>query len=135
VSGAATDAELGVDEFHTKYFDSNPLYLDRERNFYKILGNKSLLSQSWSSWNPFKLYSDLKEVDVRVKAQGIDGNLKGEGLLQGGVLIIHPVRGIVYRHNERTGAVLPFDEMKQVLDSLADDTDASVGAGGAGKLG
>jgi AhpC/TSA antioxidant enzyme len=107
--------------------------LDRERNFYKILGNKSLLSQSWSSWNPFKLYSDLKEVDARVKAQGIDGNLKGEGLLQGGVLIIHPVHGIVYKHNERTGAVLPFDEMKQVLDSLS--SEASAGASAAGKLG
>ena len=42
----------------------------------------------------------------------------GEGMIQGGVLVISPSRGVVYTHNEKTGSLLPFEDMKQALDSL-----------------
>ena len=84
VSGAATDAILGVGEFQTKYFLDYPVYLDSERSFYSTLGNKSLMGQlAGGSWNPFTLWSDFKSMSARLESQKIQGNLKGEGLIQG----------------------------------------------------
>lgn len=50
--------------------------------------------------------------------QGIEGNMVGEGLIQGGVLVISPSKGVVYTHNEKTGSLLPFVDMQAALDSL-----------------
>jgi len=118
VKGAATDEELGVGEFHSKYFRNFPLYLDAERHFYAFLGNKSLLSQPLHSWNPFTLYSDFKSMNGRLKEKGVEGNLKGEGLLKGGLLIVSPQDGIVYSHEEQTGSCMPYDEIMEALDRI-----------------
>ena len=42
----------------------------------------------------------------------------GEGLIQGGVLLISPSKGVVYTHNEKTGSLLPFQDMQAALDSV-----------------
>jgi hypothetical protein len=76
VSGAETDAELGTTEFQTKYFNNNPLYIDRERKFYEALGNKSLWWQPWSTWNPLQLYWDFQAMSERLTKKGLEGNLK-----------------------------------------------------------
>ncbi len=91
IGGAKTDRELGVGEFQSKYFGNNPVYLDTEKNFYKVLGSRKILQQSLSSWNPFKLWRNFKELMARVKGKGIEGNKVGEGLLQGGLLAINVV--------------------------------------------
>eukprot|EP01031_Cornospumella_fuschlensis_P024965 gene24965-30161_t len=118
VKGAETDAQLGVGEFQSKYFEGFPLYMDAAKKFYAHLGNKSLLSQSLPSWNPFKLYSDYKSLTKRVKDKGIEGNLNGEGLLKGGLLIITKEQGIVYQHNEETGFCMPYDDVIAVLQQF-----------------
>ena len=43
--------------------------------------------------NPFKLYGDLKAIGKRHAAKGIEGNYQGEGLVQGGVLVLGPAAG------------------------------------------
>lgn len=111
VSGAQTDAELGVGEFQSSYFLDYPVYMDSKKEFYSYLGNKSLLGQPLSSWNPFKLYSDFTALSARLKAKEVSGNLKGEGLLKGGIIITHPTRGVVYTHQEMTGSEMPYDEI------------------------
>jgi hypothetical protein len=118
IKGAETDEELGVNVFHTKYFNNYPLYLDKERTFYSFLGDKNLLSQPWHSWNPFTLYSDFKSMNKRLAEKGVDGNLKGEGLIKGGILIIDPAQGVVYRHEEQTGFVMPYDEIIAAAEAL-----------------
>lgn len=126
VKGAETDEVLGVNEFQTKYFDNLPVYLDHEKEFYAFFGNKSLLSQSLHSWNPFTLYNDYKSLESRLKSKGVDGNLKGEGLLKGGLLIISPEEGIVYAHHEQTGSEMPYEEIgnaiKKLVESRSVDT-------------
>lgn len=121
VSGAETDEILGVGEFHSKYFGNHPLYIDKEHAFYKYFGGKSLLSQPLHSWNPFTLFRDFKGMQERLKTKGVEGNLKGEGLLKGGLLIINPkTQEIVYRHEEATGSEMPYDEIGQVLKTMVD---------------
>ena len=128
VSGAETDEVLGVNEFQTKYFDNHPLYLDHGKIFYSFLGNKSLLSQPLHSWNPFRLWSDYKGLTNRLTEKGVEGNLKGEGLLKGGLLIIHPTEGVIYQHDETTGTEMPYDEFKEVLEKLKKRSDMTCGA-------
>lgn len=121
VSGAENDEILGVNEFHTKYFQNHPLYLDADHAFYKYLGGKSLLSQSLHSWNPFTLYRDFQSLQQRLKTKGVEGNLKGEGLLKGGLLIVDPkTKEIVYRHEESTGSEMPYEEIGQVLKAMVE---------------
>lgn len=118
VKGAETDAKLGVGEFQFKYFQNNPIYIDPEKKFYEFMGKKSLLSQPWFSWNPFSLYTVFQRMNQRLSSKGLEGNLAGEGLLQGGLLIIDPKKGVVYRHNESTGTPMPYDEIVEIVESL-----------------
>jgi hypothetical protein len=118
IKGAETDAKLGVGEFQRKYFGNSPLYIDPERHFYSFLGNNSLLSQPLHTWNPFALYRDYKTLESRLKEKKVDGNLIGEGLLKGGLLIISPTKGLVYRLEETTGTCMPYDVIKEVLDTV-----------------
>jgi hypothetical protein len=121
VAGAKTDAELGVGEFQTEYFNNNPLYMDSKKEFYTYLGDKSLLSQPLSTWNPFKLYSDFKSLTARLETKKVTGNLKGEGLLKGGILIVHPTRGLLYTHEENTGSEMPYDEIMAAFAAACDE--------------
>ena len=128
VGKVKTDAELGVGEFQRKYFANHPVYIDAARQFYSFLGSKSLLAQPLHSWNPFTLYSDFKKLGERTKSKGLDGNLVGEGLIKGGLLIITPKSGVVYRHDEATGSCMPYDEIKEALDRIIVEEGGSVEA-------
>ena len=95
VAGAATDAELGVEQFEVKYLGSNnPIYMDINKEFYKALGSKSLLSQPLHTWNPFRLYSDFRSMSQRLSEAKAEGNLKGEGITQGGIFIVSKEKGV-----------------------------------------
>lgn len=61
-----TDEELGVQVFQETYFNNFPVYLDEKRDFYKFLGSRNVMSQKWSTYNPFKLYSGLKSITNRL---------------------------------------------------------------------
>lgn len=117
VNGAATDEELGVDEFQTKFFNNKDLYVDHDRKFYEFLGNKSALSQSYLSWNPVKAYTNLKAITAKYNSVQ-EKNTNGEGIIKGGVLIVTPDQGIVYQHGEMVGFDLPLDEIDLVLKKL-----------------
>ena len=111
VPGAETDDLLGVEEFHTKYFRNHPLYVDQSKTFFEFLGNKSLLRQSFHSWNPFTLYADFVNMNQRLKSKKVEGNLKGEGLLKGGILVVSPKKGIIYKYEEMTGSEMPYNDI------------------------
>lgn len=118
VKGAETDEELGVAEFQEKYFHNFPVYIDQERSFYSFMGNNNLLFQKLHTWNPFQLYSDYKFLKTRLDTKELSGNLAGEGLLKGGLLIISPKLGICYRHEENTGSEMPYKEIGNKLKEI-----------------
>ncbi len=119
MKGAETDKELGVEVFQTEYFGSNELFIDQEKEFHKFLGGKSILSQPLHSWNPFTIYQDFKALGSRLKEKKLEGNMNGEGLMKGGFLIVHPVEGVVYRHEESIGTVMPMDEIREALRKMS----------------
>lgn len=79
--------ETGVDdegliEFASKYFNY-PLYLDKDWSLYKALGDRtqSVLPMLGNIlWN-------MRSYSARLKANGIENNLVGEGMKLGGVIL------------------------------------------------
>ena len=121
ISGAATDFEQltnSVLEFQEEYFLNYPVYIDLDKIFYKALGNKSILSQKLHSWNPVKLYSDFRKLTTRLKTKKITGNLVGEGLIKGGVLVVSKTNGIIYQYSEETGSLLPIADIENALKNI-----------------
>ncbi|KAJ8601302.1 hypothetical protein CTAYLR_007222 [Chrysophaeum taylorii] len=117
---AANDTVLGVGEFQRDYF-KNDLFLDEERDFYAYLGNRKLItlrSALGALLRPDKFYRGLRAVNQRVEAKGIDGNMVGEGLTQGGVLVVAPDGQVRYTYLEKTGQEIPVDEINAALDDL-----------------
>ncbi len=119
VKGAETDEILGVGVFQSDYFLNNPVFIDENKEFYSYLGGNSLLAQPLHTWNPFSLYADFKSLGARLKAKGVEGNLKGEGFLKGGFLIVTPTEGVVYKYEEVTGSVIPIEEIREALKPFA----------------
>lgn len=113
IKGAATDEELGVAKFEEHF--PHPLFMDREMKFYAALGNRSVLSESLPSWNPFTLWSNFQTLKKRLADAGVEGNYAGEGGKQGAVVVIKPSRGIVYLELEHVGHDLHYDDIARAL--------------------
>mmetsp|Transcript_9213 Transcript_9213/g.12055 ORF Transcript_9213/g.12055 Transcript_9213/m.12055 type:complete len:80 (+) Transcript_9213:420-659(+) len=63
------------------------------------------------SWNPFKIWRGLKEVGKRIKEKNISGNMKGEGLIQGGIIIFDKNGKARYAYREETGFEVPVNDI------------------------
>jgi hypothetical protein len=110
-----TDVE-GVQIFQNKYFPF-PLYVDKERQFYKELGNRKIYTQQWNIFKMLKSYSGVRN---RLQTKGnIEGNLKGEGLVQGGVLLVSRAKGVVFQYAEKTGSEVPVDDIESIVNDLS----------------
>lgn len=106
---AKTDAELGVGEFQENYFPF-PLYLDEGKEFYSALGGRTF-SNLEGTWNPVKIFQGFKAIGERIKAKNLAGNMRGEGLILGGILVISPKKKTVVEFPESTGKEIPSEEI------------------------
>ena len=133
-SDAKTDAELGIGEFHSKYFGDFPLYYDKDKRFFELLGSRTVLSQKVSSWNPFRLWQIFKDMLSRAKNKGITGNEVGSNEFLGGLFILYKKgqeRGSIeslglaeapdtqikcfYAYPESTGDEIPVDGIQYAI--------------------
>jgi len=107
--------DAGLIEFYSQYYPF-PLYLDKEKAFYEALGNRKMKL----SFNPFSLFSAISSMRKRHKAKNISGNMKGEGLLQGGLILFSKKDGDkpVYAYQEKTGDEMPVDEIIEAVSKM-----------------
>lgn len=104
--------EVGVDdpgltEFQSDFFPY-PLYRDEEMTFYSALGTRKLKA---TTWNPWKIFKGIRKVIKRLKEKNISGNMVGEGLVQGGIIIFDKNRKARYAYREETGSEVPVDDI------------------------
>jgi len=109
-----TDAELGVQDFADTYFSHGEVFLDKETVFVKALGEKSIF-KSLASWNPITIFKALKNDTARLKAKGVEGNLAGEGLKSGAVLVVKQGGPITFVHPEVTTKPIEEETLLQAL--------------------
>lgn len=55
---------------------------------------------------------------MRVRAKGISSNLKGEGFIQGGVLIFAKDGLLKYAYEEVTGEKLPAEDIMAAVEAV-----------------
>jgi len=108
---------LGVEEFESGYF-CGPLYQDTNRGFYEHLGDQKIFTLGTlgkALLNPLKTRAELKALGERLKAKSIDGNMRGDGLVKGGVLVISADDEIVHTFYEDAGQGIPADDAEQIV--------------------
>jgi hypothetical protein len=115
--------ETGVDDeglvdFNTKYF-KRTLYLDKDLVFYNALGGRKL---SVPSWNPLKFLSTIKAIGARAKEKGISQNLKGEGIVQGGVIIFGKDGAPKYVYEEDTWNEMPVNDIIAAVNAVREES-------------
>lgn len=99
-----------------------PLYKDETQSFYKALGSRKL---KITSWNPIKIYRGIRDMNKRLSSKGISGNMKGEGLVQGGVIIFDNSGTARFAYREETGSEMPVEDIIAVVKELRAESEVS----------
>ena len=120
--------ETGVDdeglaEFYNNHF-TFPLYRDEERVAYQALGNRKI---GLTTWNPWRLWKGYNDMNQRLKEKNLEGNLVGEGLVQGGVFIFDAKGVLRYAYEEETGSPLKMADLQAAMDHVASGSSSSQG--------
>lgn len=110
------EQDLGVVEFATKYFCGS-LYLDEARETFQQLGDRKISLPLGTLLRPWKLWGAMKELGARTKEKGVEGNMKGDGLVQGGIVVVGPAPEctVLYTYLEETGKPIPVDEIDAAI--------------------
>ena len=104
----------GLVQFYKKYF-TYPLYLDEERSLYAGFGNRKV---GLTTWNPIRLWKGFREIGRRLKKKKLEGNMAGEGLIQGGILIFDKKGQLQYAVEEQIGSELDMDEIQMAVQAV-----------------
>ena len=86
---------------------TNP-FLYIRLSFYNALGSRKI---ALKSWNPFKLFRGFRKLSKRLKRKNISGNMKGDGIVQGGIIIFNNNGEAMYAYREETGSEVPIDDI------------------------
>lgn len=83
---AIVHEELGVEEFRSGFWPSDPIYLNSDLSMFAAINNDRKVKKQ-------SVLSGLFSMDMwrrvrQAKDAGVEGNLKGEGSVLGGILLI-----------------------------------------------
>lgn len=98
----------GLTDFYSESF-TYPLYRDIGLIFYNDFFNGKKIGLS--TFNPIRLYRGYKKMTARLDKKGLEGNLKGEGMIQGGIIIFGKNGKARFSYQEETGSPLPIDDI------------------------
>jgi AhpC/TSA antioxidant enzyme len=107
--------DQGLAEF-TGFFPF-PLYRDKHLDFYTALGNRNITIPL----NPIKLVAgavSLVGMQKRLNERKIEGNFKGEGIKQGGVILFDKHGSPKYAIYEKTGRELPVEDILAAVHAM-----------------
>lgn len=111
---------LGLEEFKSQYF-CGELYHDPDRAFFDALGNKPIFTFGTlgkALLNPLTTRRELKEMGERQTAKGIEGNMVGDGLAKGGVLVVSAGSQLLHVFHEDPGNGIPAAEAAKIVAAV-----------------
>lgn len=115
-----TVKEVGVDDQGLGVFFKDhytfPLYKDDDLVLYNDFFGKRKIKLT--TYNPFKLYAGYKEMTKRVKDKKLEGNLTGEGMIQGGLIIFDSSGQARYAYEEEIGKELVIGDIVAALKAV-----------------
>lgn len=114
------DKMLGIKEFADGYFGCGTLFHDAEKTFVAALGNKPIVSMrdlGKAALNPLKAYRSVKNMGANLQRNGEmpTGNLKGDGLTKGGVMVVSSLGQVLHTFYEDPGQGIPEAECDLIL--------------------
>ena len=102
----------------TRYDSQQLNFILQRTTFYAALGSRKLAIKSL---NPIKIFKGLREVNRRLKKKNISGNLKGEGLIQGGIILFDKNGKARYAYREETGSEVPIQDIIAAAKAIKSD--------------
>lgn len=122
--------ELGVEEFvEGKFFDGE-LYIDTQKKSYQDLGFKRL---GFFSAISSVLGKMGRAMISEAKSKGIDGNLKGDGMQNGGTIIVAPGGKVLLSYKQESPADhVAIEDVLKALDISASAPAAAEETGATG---
>lgn len=111
--------ETGVDDeglvdFHDNHFGF-PLFKDESLAFYNAFGDRSLgVTSMLRLFTNFSMFRRMKKV-------GLEGNLVGEGKVQGGLIIFDKAGNQKAVFPEETGSELPLQDIVSAMVSVRNE--------------
>jgi hypothetical protein len=116
-----TIKETGVDDEGLIDFSKEypfPLYRDADLKFYEALGSRKL---SLETWNPIRIFKGvfwIRNASKRVADKKLEGNLIGEGITKGGVIIFGKDGQQKYAYAEKTFEEFPSDDIIAAVQAV-----------------
>lgn len=113
--------ETGVDDeglvdYSLDYFRSYPVYVDKSYSFYQALGDRKVgLNQLF---NPLALIGILCDAYQRITSKSVTGTAKGEGIVQGGIIIFGADGKPACMYQEETGIDLRVADIASALAAV-----------------
>ena len=113
--------DAGLLEFHETYFPYNT-YRDEDLALYKGMGSRSVFALR--TWNPWRIYRSFKTMSERLKKRkDLQGNMAGEGLIQGGILIFDKDGILRFAYEEQVGQELEMNDILAAMKTLSSKND------------
>lgn len=122
----------GLLEFHDDFFP-HPLYMDASLQFYEAMGKRKITTLR--TWNPLRLYRSFKAMQARLANKtSLTGNMVGEGLVQGGMVVFDKQGDARAVYLEETGREPPIDDILAALKAIQAENSASASASQSAEL-
>jgi hypothetical protein len=102
----------GLVQFYEQYFQF-PLYCDKTYSMYRALGDRKVGLKD--IWNPLSIIGILCDAFQRMHDKSIDGDMLGEGIVQGGYIIFGRDGKARCMYQEHTGVDLPVADLVEAL--------------------
>lgn len=106
----------GLSKFYNEYY-TYPLYKDEKLVLYNDFFGKRRIGLT--TWNPIALYRGYKEMNQRLQEKKLDGNMSGEGMIQGGLIIFDKDGNVRYAYEEIIGDELDIDDIVAALQEVS----------------
>lgn len=124
-----TVKETGVDDeglydFYNRFY-TFPLYRDVTLAIYTAFGSRRI---ALTTWNPWRLWNGYQELKNRMTDQRIKGNYKGEGMIQGGVLVFDAAGTLRYAYEEDIGTPLEVEDIRAAINAVLDGDEPAADA-------